>query len=591
MIKNFFSYLNRKDLSSFFLLMILIIFGSLLEIISIGTIPVFLKLALSPSDFIEKSPIDLESYLNISNFNQNDLIIFFSIILFSIFAIKNIYLFAIHYFQQKFFRDLRIKNSDKLLNFYFSQPYSFFLNNNPALMLRSLSSDLDLANSYIEALLNLCRELLIVFLVFTTLLFVNISVSLFVLIGISFFSYIIFFSVRKKLTHLAKINFDERARQIKIVNQIFGNIQDIKILLKEKFFFKKFKDNILLLKYTDFFNQLFSRAPRLIFETLAVFAIVVIIIFYIYSDQSIQNLMPLLALFGMCALRLIPSFNLIIQSFRLMKKTKISFKSIVKEFNKTKNNIYKIDHDKNHKRVHFDLNSISVQNLSYKYKDSDEFVLKNINIQIKKNSSIGIIGKTGCGKSTLIKLILGLLDPTSGRILVDGNNINNDLGKWYKNLSYVPQSVYLSDDTIKSNIAIGENENEINEDKILRSIKLAGLEKFISGLPKKLNTKVGSQGIRLSGGQIQRVGIARALYTEPNIFILDEATSSLDQKTEDEIINDFFKFKKNNYTIMVSHRLSSLKFCDEVFFIKDGKIKDQGKIEDLILRNKEIKNN
>lgn len=591
MISKIFSYLSRNDLISLLLIIILIVFGNLFEIISIGTIPVFLKLLLNPSDLIEKLPINLNKYLDTLNLDQNNLIIFFSVILFLTFAIKNLYLFIIYYFQQKFFKNLRIKNSDKLLNFYFSQPYSFFLNNNPALMLRSLSSDLDLANNNIEALLNICRELLIVFFIFTILLLVNPSVSLFVLIGITFFSYVIFFFFKKKLTYLAKINFDERGKQIKIVNEIFGNIQDIKILLKEKFFFNKFKKNIVVLKHTEFFYQLFAKTPKLIFETLAVFTLVAIIIFFMNIDQSIENLMPLLALFGMCALRLIPSFNSIVQGLGVIKKTKISFKSIVEEINKTKNNIYKIDYEKNHNRKYFDLNNISIQNLSFKYKDSNEFVLKNINIQIKKNSSIGIIGKTGCGKSTLIKLILGLLDPSSGRILADDKNIKDNLGAWYKNLSYVPQSVYLSDETIKVNIAIGENEKEINEDKILRSIKLAGLEKFITSLPNKLNTKVGSQGIRLSGGQIQRIGIARALYTEPKILILDEATSSLDQKTENEIINDIFKFKKNNYTIMISHRLSSLKFCDEVFFIKDGKVKDQGKIEDLIFRNKEIKNN
>ena len=589
MINKIFSYLNQKDLTSLLLIVILILFANLLEILSIGMIPVFLKLILSPSEFIEKSPIELQDFINKLDYDQNYLIIIFSIILFFIFAVKNLYLFTTHYFQQKFFRDLRIKNSDKLLNFYFSQPYNYFLNNNPALMLRSLSSDLDLANNYIEALLNLTREFLIILFIFTMLIFVNTIVSLSVLIGITFFACAIFLTFKKKLTRLAKINFDERAKQIKIVNQIFGNIQDIKILLKEKFFFNKFKENVVLLKYTDLFHQLFSKAPRLIFETLAVFTITAIIIFYVYNDRSIENLLPFLALFGMCALRLIPSFNLIVQSFAVIKKTKISFESIIKEFNKTKKNSFQIKENDNLKSKKLTLNNISVQNLSYKYNDVNEFVLKDINIKIKKNSSVGIIGKTGCGKSTLIKLILGLLEPTSGKILADGKDIKNNLNVWYQNLSYVPQSVYLTDDSIKANIALGENENEINEEKILKSIELAGLKKFISTLPNKLNTKVGSQGIRLSGGQIQRIGIARALYVEPNILILDEATSSLDQKTEDEIINDFFKFKKNNFTIMVSHRLSSLKFCDEVFFIKDGEIKDHGKIDDLIQRNQEIR--
>ena len=195
MITQILSYLNRKDLSSLFFIVILVIFGNLLEILSIGTIPLLLKLAVSPLDFIDKSPIVVQNQLNKLDYDQSHLIIIFSLILFFIFILKNVYLFTVHYYQQKFFKNLRIRNSDKLLNFYFSQPYSFFLNNNPALMLRSLSSDLDLANTYIEALLNLTREILIVFFIFSVLLFVNTLVSLSVMTGIFFFfiSYIFYF--------------------------------------------------------------------------------------------------------------------------------------------------------------------------------------------------------------------------------------------------------------------------------------------------------------------------------------------------------------------------------------------------------------
>tara|TARA_A100001015_G_scaffold226189_1_gene255437 strand:+ start:373 stop:2145 length:1773 start_codon:yes stop_codon:yes gene_type:complete len=587
MIKNLLLYLSQKDLFSLFLITILIILGNLLEILSIGTIPIFLKLALDPSDVIEKAPDFTHELINKLDFNQNNFLIIFSIILMIVFILKNLYLFGIHYYQKKFFKDLRIRNSDKLLNFYFSQPYSFFLSNNPAYMLRSLSSDLDLANSYIESILNVLREFLIVLFIFVLLLLVNTVVSLSVLFGIIFFSSITFLSFKKKLSSLAKANFEERGKQIKIVDQIFGNIQEIKILLKEKFFFDKFKMNIIQLKYNDFFHQLFTKAPRLIFELLAVFTIVSIIIFYILDNREIANLLPLLALFGMCAIRLIPSFNNIIQSFAVIKKSKISFKSIVREMNKTRYNFSQIKYNENLKDKHFNIDNIQIQNLSFKYKDTDKFVLKNINIKIKKNSSIGIIGKTGCGKSTLIKIILGLLEPTSGKVLFNDTNINENLRLWFKNLSYVPQKVYLSDESIKKNIAIGEDEDMINFKKISYSVKLAGLDEFISSLPKKLDTQVGAQGIKLSGGQIQRIGIARAIYTDPSIFVLDEATSSLDQKTENKILSDFFKFKDSKFTIIVSHRLSSLKFCDEVFYIKDGEIKDFGKIDDLIFRNKE----
>ena len=219
------------------------------------------------------------------------------------------------------------------------------------------------------------------------------------------------------------------------------------------------------------------------------------------------------------------------------------------------------------------INDIELNNINFKYPERNKNTLTNINLRIKKNTSVGIIGKTGCGKSTLIKLIMGLLKPSSGNILFNKINIHKNVRSWFNNISYIPQNIFLADDTIKNNIAFGIENDLIDLDRVKYTIKLAGLEKFIEDTPNGLETKVGDGGFKISGGQVQRIGIARALYTEPNIFILDEATSSLDQKTEDEIINDFFKFNKNKLTIMVSHRLSSLKFCDEVFLIEDGMIK------------------
>ena len=193
------------------------------------------------------------------------------------------------------------------------------------------------------------------------------------------------------------------------------------------------------------------------------------------------------------------------------------------------------------------INSIEVKNVSFKYPGSEKLILRNINFKIKNNSSIGIVGKTGCGKSTLIKLLAGLLSPSEGKILVNNKDININLKNWYNNLSYIPQDIYLNDDTIRRNIAIGEHDLEIDETKLKISIKLSGLERFVNNLDLGLETFVGTDGIKLSGGQVQRIGIARAIYLQPNVFILDEATNSLDEKTESEILEDFNKLKVNKF--------------------------------------------
>ena len=587
MIEKIKIYLEKKEILSLSLIFFSIIFSAILEIISIGTIPIFVSLIIDPQQVTQILPEIIGNVIEIET-NQRTIILL-SILLILIFSFKNLFLYFVHFLQANFFKRLRIKKSEKLLSFYFSQPYSFFLFKDPAIMLRSLTSDLDLANNYIIALLNIAREFLIVSLILITLFFVNFKVSAPVIFGLGLISYLIYNFFKKKLSDLAKINFKQRGEQIKIVNQIFYNIQDIKILLKENFFFKFFNESLVKIKNTDFFNEMFLKAPRLIFEIVAVSSVASIIIFYVLMDLDLTKSLPFLSLFVICFIRIIPSANLIIQGFTILRKSEVSLNSIIKEFNMIKQISPTQEKNKIIKKENINFKSLEIKNLNFSYLGSNKKTLNNINLKIFNNTSVGIIGKTGSGKSTLIKLILGLLHPSSGSVLVNDKEIKKNINNWYQNIGYVPQTVFLTDDTIKNNIALGLKPNDIDDKLIWKSLKLAGLDKFVKELPKNINTFVGAHGIRLSGGQVQRIGIARALFYDPQVIILDEATSSLDQITEKNILKDFNNFKEHKCIIKVSHRLSSLKFCDEVFLIEDGMIKDQGKIDDLILRNEAIK--
>ena len=587
MIEKIKIYLEKKEILSLSLIFFSIIFSAILEIISIGTIPIFVSLIIDPQQVTKILPEIIGNVIEIET-NQRTIILL-SILLILIFSFKNLFLYFVHFLQANFFKRLRIKKSEKLLSFYFSQPYSFFLFKDPAIMLRSLTSDLDLANYYIIALLNIAREFLIVSLILITLFFVNFKVSAPVIFGLGLISYLIYNFFKKKLSDLAKINFKQRGEQIKIVNQIFYNIQDIKILLKENFFFKFFNESLVKIKNTDFFNEMFLKAPRLIFEIVAVSSVASIIIFYVLMDLDLTKSLPFLSLFVICFIRIIPSANLIIQGFTILRKSEVSLNSIIKEFNMIKQISPTQEKNKIIKKENINFKSLEIKNLNFSYLGSNKKTLNNINLKIFNNTSVGIIGKTGSGKSTLIKLILGLLHPSSGSVLVNDKEIKKNINNWYQNIGYVPQTVFLTDDTIKNNIALGLKPNDIDDKLIWKSLKLAGLDKFVKELPKNINTFVGAHGIRLSGGQVQRIGIARALFYDPQVIIIDEATSSLDQITEKNILKDFNNFKEHKCIIKVSHRLSSLKFCDEVFLIEDGMIKDQGKIDDLILRNEAIK--
>jgi ABC-type bacteriocin/lantibiotic exporter with double-glycine peptidase domain len=295
------------------------------------------------------------------------------------------------------------------------------------------------------------------------------------------------------------------------------------------------------------------------------------------QGNDLENVLPKIGIFSIASFKLIPSFNKIINSIQNVKYTKVPLDVIVTE-------IQSLNFDKI-KESNIELNfyrNIQIQNINFCYPGTNIFVLNNININIIKGQSVGFIGTTGSGKSTLLDLILGLLTPTSGFVKVDDIDINENPKNWQSRIGYVPQFIYLVDGTLRNNIAFGIPDIEIDENKILKALKLANLEDFVSKMPLKLNTQVGERGIALSGGQKQRVGIARALYNNPEILVLDEATSSLDIETEKSVMESIRLLHGKKTIINIAHRYSTIMSCDIVYKIENGCIINFGKPKDVI---------
>ncbi|MDC0059767.1 ABC transporter ATP-binding protein/permease [Pelagibacteraceae bacterium] len=587
-------FLSKKQLKLSFLLFLGMLCVAALEMIGVGSIPVFLNLLLDPEKLISYLP----GNNFVDSFSKKDFlyqILFSAVVLLIFFTLKNLFIFFINYLQTLFFRNVCVENSKRLFESYLNSPYSLHLNRNPAIINRNIVGEVRAACSYVEGFINIFREIFIIFFILTLLLLVNPFTSFAVFLGIGSFAIIFYYSIRKKMAHLSEVAQYNRGRQVQLINQVFGAIKDTKILAKESYFINEFKNQTRGAENAVFFTKLINKTSRLFFEIIGILIILAFTLLFVTDGRSMESMIPILGLLGFATIRLIPSFNQITSTSAIMRNNLISFDIVISELEKLEKYNLKDDDPKilniNQTNKPTNLN-IEIKNITYEYPNSEKSSLNNISFKITSGSFIGIIGETGSGKSTLIDVILGLLEPTKGEIVVDGNNINKNFPLWQSHIGYIPQDIYLTDDTIKRNIAFGIPDNDIDNKKVQSSIKLAQLDKFISSLPSGADTFVGNRGIRLSGGQRQRIGIARALYRKSKILVLDEATSSLDFETEKRLIDDIERLSGDYTLIMVTHRLPTIKNCDEVIFLSEGKLVDQGKFDSLISRNDKLfKNN
>ena len=471
-------------------------------------------------------------------------------------------------------KTFRLSTSKKLFNYFMNSNYLFYVNSNPATIIRTLNHDVGLAYKYISSFLLLLREFLLVFIILILLLSVNIVIYSTTFIIFSSMSILFYYFLKNKLVDKGKALQSEHAKNIKIISQSFSSIKEIKISQKENFFSNLFFSSVNLIEKLYFFSYLVSKYPRLILEILAVLMITSFA-FIMYFFDAEGQLIPLLALLAAACIRFIPALNSITGSINSLKFYSPSFDLIYKELNSV-NNKFNVSNDKlkeNQKNEISEFkNCIKLENVNFSYPNSNKKALENVNLSINKGEIVAMVGDSGSGKTTLINLILGFINPDSGVVSADNNNIKKNLQNWQSKLGYVPQDVYLMDETLRENIAFGILENEVNKKLLEEVIKKSRLGSFVNSLPDGLNSNVGNVGSKISGGQRQRIGIARALYTKPEILILDEATNSLDIENENKIIDEIFENKFDKTIIIISHRHHNLHKFDKIYKIEKGKV-------------------
>lgn len=567
-IKKSFSVLDKKNKLNYFILLIGIIFGALLEIVSIYLIYKLIILITNKSFDINNEFINLfeNNFLSLTlqvNFKQ------FLIIIIILFLFKFIYLLVLYFCKYYFVNNVRVKLSSLILKSYLQKKDDFYLKNKSSVLIRNVEAEVaQYSLGILQPLLIFFSE---VFLLLGILIFLFISNPSLIMVcfGILFtISQIYFISIKKILSNHGQQRQKYTGKTLSALMEIFQGLKILKIFNAENYFYLKYINFSKKLARSNIIVGTFSQVPKFALEFIIVFSITIYLL-YISSSQNISLAFETLALLAIASFKLIPSISRILFSLQNVRFNKPSLDILVKE----------VDKSDGIKNLQFDFkpfdfkNKIEFKNVDFKYKSSNQKILNNVNFTIKKGSTIGIVGESGAGKSTFINLLMGFLEPTNGEILIDSLKLKKFKNQWMKLIGYVPQKLFLTDDTIKQNIAFGIDPLKIDNSKIKQAIKLSQLENLTKKFRNLYKESLGEQGSKISGGQIQRISLARSFYKDSQIYIFDEATNSLDNNTETKILNTVQKITKNKTLIIISHKIASLDFCDKVFRIKNGSLK------------------
>ena len=559
-----YSTLSKKQKLNSLYILILILVSLFLEMIGIGIIIPIIGLMIDYENFIQLEYTTI-MYNILSQPSQLEFITYIMFFMTFIYFIKFVFFVHLTERQSEFSLDINMSMTYKLLNNYIHQPYLFFTNKHSSEIIRNVISEIDLFSLALKDIITFIIEISVIIALSLFLFFYEPITALFLFITLLLSGLIFKKFSKEKLNKFGydRMIFDQK--NIMYLQNIIGGIREIKLLNNENYFKNKFfTNNIKSLKIKKLYN-IINILPRLIIEFLGIIILTVVVIYLVNTENNFEKTVTNLALFAGVALRVMPSLNRIYLNAQALSFSLSSVETLSKEL---KNN--NIDFSNDTEELKFE-NFIDIRNLSFKFPNTDKNIFSNINLKINKGESIGIIGSTGCGKSTLANIISGLIIPSGGDIIIDNYKIRDVLIQWQKKIGYVSQNFFLIDDSIKNNICFGHE--KINEENLKKAVKESQLDEFLNSLPKGLDTLIGEMGSRLSGGQQQRISIARALYNNPEVIIFDEATNSLDIDTESKIMDTIYNIKKDKTLILIAHRSSTLSQCDNIYELKNGSIK------------------
>jgi ABC-type multidrug transport system fused ATPase/permease subunit len=583
MLHKILTILTGKEKRQLFLLLVLMFSMALFQALGVASVLPFISLVMNPELITQNSYLNsFYQYLQFKN--TSSFIIFIGLAMLFIILFGNFISALATYAKFRFVWNNNNNISQRLLKHYLFQPYKFFLTRNSSDLTKNILTEVQtLTSGYLIPLLDFASRLLIIVVIVTMVLIVDPLITIFAVIILGGSYLLIYWLIRKKLSLKGKGRLAANRERFKIVSEAFGGIKELKASGRENYFLEKYAGASSQLSNLQAWNALVGFIPKYVLESVAFGSVIALVLILLIFKGEAQSVIPLVSFFAFAGYRLMPAIQDVFQTSTQIKFNQATLDHIYQEMINIKTqSLSEKDINKNPQPLDFK-QQIKLENITFSYSSMEDKVLEDVNITIKKNQKVGIVGATGAGKTTLVDILLGLFIPEKGQMTVDGIRIDEEnVQSWQCILGYVPQQIYLSDDTITGNIAFGIPDSQVDFEKVKKAASIARLDDFINRLPDGYDTVVGERGVRLSGGQMQRVGIARAVYHDPQILILDEATSALDNITEKEFLEALEALAEVKTLIIIAHRFNTVKNCDTIIMLDEGRVEAVGSYDDLI---------
>ena len=592
LLKELFRLLTPSQRKRFYVLQILVTLVAILEIFSVASIIPFMALVadmnqLQEDGFIaqvyQSSGITSETqFMFLMGLCVLTILIISSFI--SIFTIWKLSMFAF---------SIGSEIADRLYTYYLRQDWLFHSEGSSAQLTKKIATETArVTGGILVPLMHLNAKFVLALLMITSIFIYDAKVAIVGAIIFSLTYFTLTIAVKRRLESYGLATTKVMEQRFRLMNEGFGGIKDLLLLGRDYDFIKRFNKTGVFLAFSQGTGTALIQAPRYLIELLAFGSLILLILYLLISyDGDLGVILPILTLYAVGAIKLLPAFQQIYQSISVINSNTAAFNEIREDLKNIKLAELQTLKAKDKQSYLYPKKQLTLKNISFTYPNKDKKVLNQINMSIPARSIIGIVGPSGAGKSTIIDILLGLIKPQQGYLVVDDTVIDDhNRRSWQNSIGFVAQNIFLSEGTIAENVAFGLPNEEINLEQVQKALNLASLEEFCETLSDGIHTKVGERGVQLSGGQRQRIGIARALYHKVEFIVFDEATSSLDGITEKQIMEAIHGLSGSNTIILIAHRLKTVRNCDQIYFIEDGEINDQGTYDELIEKNERFKN-